>query len=139
MKLRSLFVVLAMCLIAAGSYRAQQPTKAGTKPEIPDAVTADSKHYTVEIENKYVRVLRIHYGPHEQGNMHNHPHSTTVFLTDGTLKMTFPDGKSMVGTVKKGQVVWEDAGPHQPENLTDKPFEAVRIELKDPKRADGKQ
>jgi len=30
--------------------------------------------------------------------------------------MTLPDGKTRVGTVKKGQVVWEDAGPHQPEN-----------------------
>jgi hypothetical protein len=47
----------------------------------------------------------------------------TVFLTDGKLKMTFPDGKTVVGTVKKGQVVWEEASPHQPENLTDEPFE----------------
>jgi hypothetical protein len=56
---------------------------------IPDAVTADGKHYTIEFENQYVRVLRIHYGfPHERGNMHNHPRSVTVFLTDGKLKMT---------------------------------------------------
>jgi len=44
-------------------------------------------------------VLRIHYEPKEQGNMHNHPHSTTVFLTNGKLKMTTPDGRSRVGTV----------------------------------------
>jgi hypothetical protein len=64
--------------------------------------------------------------------MHNHPHSVTVFLTDGKLKMTFPGGKSMVGTVPAGAAVFEEAGPHQPENLLDKPFEAVRIELKSP-------
>jgi hypothetical protein len=46
--------------------------------------------------------------------------------------MTMPDGKSMIGNVKKGQTVWEEAGPHQPENLTSDPFEAVRIELKSP-------
>jgi hypothetical protein len=98
---------------------------------IPDAVTADGKHYTIEFENQYVRVLRIHYGfPHERGNMHNHPRSVTVFLTDGKLKMTMVDGKSIAGTVKKGQTVWEEAGPHQPENLTGERFEAVRIELK---------
>ena len=137
MNLRVACSVLAICLIAAGTWRAQQPTK--TSPQqIADAVTADSKHYTIEFENEYVRVLRIHYGPHEHGNMHNHPHSTTVFLTDGRLKMTLPDGKTMVGTVKKGQVVWEEAGPHQPENLTDEPFEAVRIELKDPTCPGGK-
>ena len=110
----------ATCLLAVAGGRAQ------------DAVIADAKHYTVELENADVRVLRIKYGPHEKGNMHSHPHSVTVFLTDGTLKMTTPDGKTRVGTVKAGQVVWEEAGSHQPENLTDHPFEAVRTELKSP-------
>jgi hypothetical protein len=31
-----------------------------------DAVTVDSKHYTVEFENSEVRVLRIKYGPGEK-------------------------------------------------------------------------
>jgi quercetin dioxygenase-like cupin family protein len=132
MKLRVLFVALAMCLFATGNGHTQEASKAGAKSDIPDAVTADGKHYTIEFENEFVRVLRIHYGPHEVGNMHNHPHSTTVFLTNGKLKMTTPDGRSRVGTVKAGQVVWEEAGPHQPENLTDEPFEAVRVELKNP-------
>ena len=97
-----------------------------------DAATADSRHYTVEIDNADVRVLRIRYGPHEKGNMHSHPHSVTVFLTDGKLQMTMPDGKTRIGTVKAGQAVWEEAGAHQPENLSDQPFEAVRVELKSP-------
>jgi len=121
-------VLIAASLIGAGTCNTQEAPKG--ESQIPDAVTADSAHYKIEFENEFVRTLRIHYGPHERGNMHNHPHSTTVFITDGKLKMTFPDGKSRVGTVKKGQVVWEEAGPHQPENLTDEPFEAVRIELK---------
>jgi quercetin dioxygenase-like cupin family protein len=129
MKLRIL--AFAFLISLATLSRAQAPA-ANPHPEIPDAVTADGKHYTVEIENQFVRVLRIHYGPNETGNMHNHPHSVTVFLTDGKLKMTFPDGKSMVGTVPAGAAVFEEAGPHQPENLLDKPFEAVRIELKSP-------
>jgi hypothetical protein len=62
--------------------------------------------------------------------MHDHPHSVTVFLTDGQLRMTMPDGKTMIGTVGKGAAVFEEAGPHQPENLSDRDFEAVRIELK---------
>jgi hypothetical protein len=31
-----------------------------------DPVKVDSKHYTVEVENEKVRVLRIKYGPHEK-------------------------------------------------------------------------
>ena len=129
MKLRTL--AFALIAPAATLAHAQAPAP-NPHPEIPDAVTADGKHYKVEIDNEFVRVLRIHYGPNEIGNMHNHPHSVTVFLTDGKLKMTFPDGKSMVGTVPAGAAVFEEAGPHQPENLLDKPFEAVRIELKSP-------
>jgi hypothetical protein len=100
MKIRVLFAVLGLCLI--GAYCHAQEAKEAAKSAIPDAVTADGKHYTVQFENDFVRVLRIHYGPKERGNMHNYPHSVTVFLTDGRLKMTMPDGKSMVGTVKKG-------------------------------------
>ncbi len=129
MKLRNLAPI--PILVAACIARAQAPA-ANPHPEIPDAVTADGKHYTIEFENEFVRALRIHYGPNEVGNMHNHPHSVTVFLTDGKLQMTFPDGKSMVGSVPAGAVVFEEAGPHQPHNLLDKPFEAVRIELKIP-------
>ena len=121
----------ALLLLTAGSGAAQAPSRqTPAAQKIPDAVTADRAHYTVEFENAEVRVLRIRYGPHEKGNMHDHPRSVTVFLTDGTLRMTVPDGSSRVGTVKAGAVVWEDAGPHQPENLTDRPFEAVRTEFK---------
>lgn len=120
-------LVLFATAVANAQLHSSQP-----HPEIADAITADGSHYKVELENEYVRALRIHYGAHEVGNMHNHPHSVTVFLTEGKLKMTVPEGRSRVGEVPAGAVVYEDAGPHQPENLLDKPFEAVRIELKDP-------
>jgi hypothetical protein len=64
--------------------------------------------------------------------MHNHPRSVTVFLTDGNLRMTLPNGQSRVSSVKSGQTVLEEAGPHQPENLSDKTFEAIRTEMKTP-------
>jgi quercetin dioxygenase-like cupin family protein len=97
-----------------------------------DAVKADSEHYGVVLENNAVRVLDIHYPPHAKGNMHSHPCSVTVFLTDGNLRMTMPDGKTRLGTVKAGQTVWENPGSHQPENLTDKTFHAIRTEFKNP-------
>ena len=97
-----------------------------------DAVKADSAHYSVILENEHVRVLDIHYAPHSKRNMHSHPCSVTVFLTDGDLRMTMPDGKTKDGHIKAGQAIWEDAGSHQPENLSDKLFHAVRTELKNP-------
>jgi len=38
-----------------------------------DAAKVDPKHYKVEFENSQVRILRIHYGPHEKSVMHSTP------------------------------------------------------------------
>ncbi len=95
-----------------------------------DAVKVDPKHYKVEQENSQVRILRIHYGPHEKSVMHEHPASVAVFLTDGDTKFTLPDGKTTESHLKSGQIMWEDAGKHLPENTGDKPFELILVELK---------
>ena len=102
-----------------------------------DAVKVDPKHYKVEQENNQVRVLRIHYGPHEKSVMHEHPASVAVFLTDGDSKFTTPDGKTTEAHVKSGQIMWEDAGKHLPENTGGKPFDLILVELK-AKRAAAK-
>jgi hypothetical protein len=36
------------------------------KQAAPDSVAVDPKHYTVDVENGKVRVLRINYAPHER-------------------------------------------------------------------------
>ncbi|MGD0226978.1 MAG: cytoplasmic protein [Terriglobia bacterium] len=97
---------------------------------VQDAVKVDPKHYKVEQENNRVRVLRIHYGPHEKSVMHEHPASVAVFRTDGDSKFTMPDGKTRESHIKAGQVVWEDAGKHLPENTGDKAFDLILVELK---------
>ena len=95
-----------------------------------DAVKVDPQHYKVEFENAQVRVLRISYGPHEKSVMHGHPSSVAVFLTDAQVKFTLPDGKTDERSGKAGQTLWLDAGKHLPENISDKPFEAILVELK---------
>jgi quercetin dioxygenase-like cupin family protein len=95
-----------------------------------DPVKVDAKHYKVEFENEQVRVLRITYGPHEKSVMHAHPANVAVFLTDGTTKFTLPDGKTIPGDVKAGMVRWDGGGKHLPENVGDKPFELILVELK---------
>ena len=95
-----------------------------------DAVKVDPKHYTVVTENDRVRVLKVHYGPHEKSVMHSHPASVAVFLSDSTGKFTFPDGKTQEFTSKAGDVMYNAATTHLPENTGDKPFDVIVIELK---------
>jgi uncharacterized RmlC-like cupin family protein len=112
---------------------ASQPTPQpapALKPTAPDPVAVDPKHYTVELENERVRVLRIRYGPHEKSEMHSHPASVAVFLNDCDARFTYPDGKTEDVNAKAGQVVYFPALDHLPENLSDKPFEVIGIELK---------
>jgi hypothetical protein len=95
-----------------------------------DPVKVDPQHYKVEVDNSQVRVLRIHYGPHEKSVMHVHPNAVVVYLTDVHVKFTTPDGKSVEATGKAGEEKWTTAGTHLPENLSDTPMDAVLIELK---------
>ena len=89
------------------------------------------------LENAQVRVLRIHYGPHEKSVMHHHPAAVAVFLADGDVKFTSPDGKSQDAHVKAGEAQWTAAQEHLPENLGDKPLDVMLVELK-AKGATGK-
>lgn len=118
--MRRVLVVAAVSMLAApfAPARAQDPVK------------VDSKHYKVEFENDQVRVLRITYGPHEKSVMHDHPANVAIFLTDGQAKFTLPDGKTVDAPVKEGGTQWDPGGKHLPENVGDKPFELILVELK---------
>lgn len=95
-----------------------------------DAAKVDPQHYKVEFENDQVRVLRITYAPGEKGAMHSHPGGMVIFLSDANGKFTFPDGKTEKRDFKKGFFSWVPATTHQPENIGDKPFELIQIEMK---------
>jgi quercetin dioxygenase-like cupin family protein len=95
-----------------------------------DAVKVDPKHYKVELENAQVRVLRVHYGPHEKSVMHSHPPTVAVFLTDGKIRFTYADGKTEDVMGKNGQAQYSPAQIHNPENTGDSAFEAIVVELK---------
>ena len=119
----SRFVSLALTFFAGWLF-------ATTSAMAQDPVKVDPKHYKVELENKQVRVLRISYGPHEKSVMHYHPDSVAIFLNDMHVRFTTPDGKSQEQHGKAGQVMNTPAGKHLPENLGDKPFELILVELK---------
>ncbi len=116
--MRRMSLLIALGCLAVPTALAQDPVK------------VDPKHYKVEFENAQVRVLRIHYGPHEKSVMHEHPGAVAVFLTGQRGKFTFPDGKSVERDWKAGETRWTPAEVHLPENLTDKPLELILVELK---------
>ncbi len=123
--MRQVLLIAAVWVLSAVPAHAQDPVK------------VDPKHYKVEFENDQVRVLRINYGPGEKSVMHEHPAGVAVFLTDGHVKFTLPDGKSQEQSPKAGTAISTVAGRHLPENVGDKPFELILVELKG-KPASGK-
>jgi quercetin dioxygenase-like cupin family protein len=95
-----------------------------------DAVKVDPKHYTVVSENDQVRILKVHYGPHEKSVMHSHPATVAVFLTDAKAEFTYPDGKKKNVTLKAGDAQYEARVTHLPENTGDNGMDAIVVELK---------
>ncbi|MBZ5682700.1 MAG: cupin domain-containing protein [Acidobacteriia bacterium] len=118
MQVRLALYGVAVCLCLAPILSAQ------------DAVKADPKHYTVITENDRVRILKVHYGPHEKSVMHSHPATVAVFLTDAKGEFTFADGKKQTFTVKAGDTQYEAANTHLPENTGDKGMDVIVVELK---------
>ena len=117
-QLLSIFTVLFAVILLSGYSFAQ------------DAVKVDPKHYKVEFENDQVRVLRITYGPKEKSVMHEHPNAVAIFLTEINGKFTFPDGTTQDNKSQAGMTLWTPAGKHLPENVGDKPFELILVEMK---------
>ncbi len=95
-----------------------------------DPVQVDPKHYTVEFENDRVRVIRVHFGPHEKSTMHGHPPGISISLTDRDMKYTLPSGRTRNIMGRAGEIVWYDGHEHQPENLSSMSYEGLHIELK---------
>jgi hypothetical protein len=92
---------------------------AGPVPSTPlDPVTVDSRHYKVALENEYVRVLRVHYEPHEKGETHTHILNRVVLYVNDQ------------GAQKADDVRVAGAATHAEENTSDKPADRIAVELK---------
>jgi quercetin dioxygenase-like cupin family protein len=95
-----------------------------------DAIKVDPKHYTVVSENAQVRILKVHYGPHEKSVMHSHPATVAVFLTDAKGRFTYPDGKKEDFAPKAGEAQYAARTTHLPENTSDNGMDLIVVELK---------
>ena len=83
-----------------------------------DPPAVDPRHYKVEFENEYVRVLRVHFEPHEKGETHEHILDRVVFYLNDQAN-TKADDVRMAG-----------AATHAEENTSAQPADRIAVELK---------
>ncbi len=115
---RLVFVLAVMLIVPLCTSQAQDPS------------VVDGKHYKVEFENDYVRIVRIKYDAGEKSVMHDHPDGVAVYLTDAAVKMNLPDGSTVDLNGKAQHAEWAPGGKHLPQNVGDKPLELILVELK---------
>jgi quercetin dioxygenase-like cupin family protein len=84
----------------------------------------------VVFKNEKVRVVHYRFEPGQSDEMHGHPDSVQIVLTDTKSEVTTPDGKTTTVEAKAGQVVWRPALQHSVRNIGDKPIEGVLVEMK---------
>ena len=88
------------------------------------------KNAATEFENDRVRILRVHYQPHEKGAMVENSAKVVIALTPGRIRLTRPDGTATEWQLKIGTVTWTDRERHAVENLSDQPVDAIEVEIK---------
>jgi quercetin dioxygenase-like cupin family protein len=96
-----------------------------------DPLRVDPTDNKLEFENSQVRVIRVRIGPRQSAPMHEHVlNHVVVYFTEQNVRETSPEGKAEVKQHKAGEFSWSGPSKHKIENLSDKPFEAAVVELK---------
>ncbi len=117
----------------AAALLASSAVYAATRPApSQDVVKVAGDSHRVIFENDRVRVLAVDIKPGQIAPMHSHPDSVSYYLTDGKLKITLPDGKTMERNPKAGAAGWSDATTHEAQNIGTADFQQVQVELKPP-------
>ena len=102
-----------------------------------DPTVAFPKNYRMVLENADVTVLRVHYGPHESVGVHDHSDHPTVYvyLNDSGPVRFVHEPENVILTRPPTHTGAYRVSPGQRErhslvNLSDKPSDYLRVELK---------
>ena len=95
-----------------------------------DPVTTSPQFYKVLLENDQVRVLEYRLKLGEKEPMHSHPAGVVYVLSGGTLKFSYPDGRTEEKTAATGEAIWRDPVTHAVENVGKMEAHAIAIDLK---------
>jgi hypothetical protein len=83
-----------------------------------DPAVVDPSHYRVVLENDHVRVLRIHFEPHDKGARHEHILNRIVLYLNDQER------------AKADDVRMAGATTHTEENASGQPADRIAVELK---------
>ena len=83
-----------------------------------DPAVTDPGHYKVALENDQVRVLRIHFEPHDKGQRHEHILNRVVLYLNDQER------------AKADDVRMAGAATHTEENVSEQPADRIAVELK---------
>jgi hypothetical protein len=83
-----------------------------------DPAVTDPGHYKVALENDQVRVLRIHFEPHDKGQRHEHILNRVVLYLNDQER------------AKADDVRMAGAATHTEENASGQPADRIAVELK---------
>jgi beta-alanine degradation protein BauB len=119
----SITILLAMGLFFGLSIVALADDPLAVGPDI----------YTLKSENDRVRIMEINFKPGAKIGMHSHPDHIATFVTGGTLRLSYPDGKTQDMAGNPGDSVFIPAEAHAAENIGTTDVKGIVIELKEPK------
>jgi quercetin dioxygenase-like cupin family protein len=97
---------------------------------VQDPVKTSPQFYKVLLDNDQVRVLEYRLQPGEKEPMHSHPAGVVYVLSGGTIKFTFPDGRTEEKAAATGETIWRDPVTHAVENTGKTEAHAIAIDLK---------
>ena len=116
-------------IVDIGIKKPGDPAKAATA--MLDPLKVDPAHFTLELANPQVRVLRVKLGPGESSALcESSLNRLIVFITDANVAWTTADGKARIAQHKAAEFAWSGPSKDKLKNLSDKPFEAVIVEFR---------
>lgn len=100
-----------------------------------DAVTVDPDTHHVLFENDHVRVFDGRATKGGKSPMHSHPPMLLVPLSRARLKLTLPDGKTVIHDFTPGQVLWAGEGMEHSWEALSGEAQVIAVEVKSAHRA----
>jgi hypothetical protein len=114
------------------------PNNPSSWPDSLDAVVAAPQNHKVVLENERVRVLEVTVRPGEREPLHMHRMPSVMYvMAEDNIRDYDADGKLLYDSrtdkspPKTPYTIWmEPQAPHVVENLSKKPVQLLRVELK---------
>jgi len=131
-RIRLLVLAIACVSVFVGPLAIESPAQ--------DPFTVAPQAYKLRFENDWVKVVRVHYAPHEKLPVHDHPDKASVFVylnDSGPVRFSHKEGYSgnysAVRPPTKARA-YRLAGfqpeNHEVENTSDQPSDFLQIILK---------